>query len=624
MRSYSLALDAIDQALRLVAGVPKRDRAKATEVVLKLSGSITERRNAYVQKRAREIKADAVQDAERKERARRVRIRTQTNFYASMLSSDILMLICEHGTRMDPDFAQKMGRVCSFWRSSTYTQPHLWSQLVLGRKRPADKAKFWRERSRGRIRRLVFEPRFDATRTYDVLKAMDDELEHLDPVPLHLQHLEICADVDVRRWKGRCSSLKTLRNEARDGGPYEPIDLGLCPNGSSTLQCLQLSHEYYTPPQPRELCEAALDAATDDHSDSEDEDKVHPPWASLTRLKMTECHLNTHDGLRGSFFRHLGNLEDVELIRCHGYTTAPGLLGTDNEATSDKVVLANLRRYVDDQVGYGIVFDAQFRAPSLCELSLYNYGGRIMAELGGAGLELSKLVSLDIGKSVLDDRAFSELAKGMTSLRFLNVSASGLTDAFLKAISHVDLMDDTILPKLEALSIAQSTITTRGIRDFVDSRLPPEHRMARLRTPAPPKKTASGAFRPTKRPSSTATSSQKPAVKTENIPLSPAIRATNALTADLDLSLFSTQPGQPSARPSISWLCLDHCESISPDVIPLLQRHVAYVSWWCGTPMEDRQRGRGRWKWDAGIESCVDEASQQCHMRMMGGEWSAK
>ena len=621
MRSYSLALDAVDQALRLIVSVPKRDRAKATEVVKKLQRSITERRNAFVQKRAREVKVDAAQEAERQERARRVHIRKQTNFYASMLSSDILMLICEHGTRMDPDFVQKMGRVCSFWRRSIYTQPHLWSQLVLGRKRPVDKAKFWRERSRGRIRRLVFDPRFDTTRTYDVLRAMEDEDEvnGLDQIPPHLRHLEICADVDVRRWKGKCSCLETLRNDARDGGPFEPIDRGLCPEGSTTLQALQLSYDYYTTPQPRPPSGTGMEADAEDSSDSEDEDAVPAPWSALKRLKMTDCHLNTHDGMRGPFFRHLGNLEDIELVRCVGYTTAPGVLSDEVEPYSGKVVLPNLRRYLDDQVGFAIIFGSQFCAPNLSELSLYNYGGRTMAELAGPGLDLSKLVSLDIGKSVLDDVAFSNLAKSMTSLRFLNVSASGLTDAFLQAISHVDLMDDTTLPRLEALSIAQTTITTRGIRDFVDSRLPPERRMAKLRAPAPAKKTTSGAFRPTKRSAPAASNSERPAVKLESVPSSASVRTTNALTADLDLSLFSTQPGEAFTRPSISWLCLDHCEAVSPDVVPLLQKHVAYVSWWCGTPMEERQRGRGRWRWDAGIESCVDEASQQCHMRMMGG-----
>lgn len=59
---------------------------------------------------------------------------------------------------VDPDhaFVLTVASVCNAWRSVTLTGPSLWSTLVLTKRRPANKAKLWIQRSGGRILDLRF------------------------------------------------------------------------------------------------------------------------------------------------------------------------------------------------------------------------------------------------------------------------------------------------------------------------------------------------------------------------------------------------------------------------------------------------------------------------------------
>ena len=357
-----------------------------------------------------------------------------------------------------------------------------------------------------------------------------------------------------------------------------------------------------------------------DDPGSEDEGQCYDDstLVNVTSLKLKNCHFTAGDA-KDTFTRGLlnwmRNLEDIDLETVRFADLIP--LGPNGSMPRndrvDNVSLTNLRRYRENGVPrsqVGPLFD-ELNAPSLRELAISQTYMRSTAQLLHKGFDPSILTSLDISRLILTHSDVVDFLRKTPALRFLNVSLCGLEDPFLKALEHVDAMDDQLLPFLEALSICGSNISGGAVRDFVNSRLTYEKRIPVMRASDETKPKLKSAFGPT--------SKSKPKVE----PLISLAPLSTQTTGKLDMTIFSTQPGTPSNRPSIKWLCLDECTGIDPVYITLLKKHVKYVSCWLGKPNEDRQKGLGRWNWDGDIETCVDIADQSCFMRQYEpGRWT--
>lgn len=643
MKKYDHAIQSIDDAVKLVPRASSSTREKARDLLALLRTQLTVESSAALRLKAREKANEAKNQADVMGRRQRTAERVQKNFYASMLPPDVLMNICDIGLGFNSDFGVKMGQVCGFWRKAVRKQKGLWGKLVLRGKQPARKVKAWRQLSGGVITTLIFAKDYDSSKDEAVLSALgevlrveepesDESCSHLEfnvwgrslsgspekkkgtqvlpRITVSLRHLEIHATTSaIILWQDRCQALQSIivterrsfpKNSAYDG--HTPIDLGLCsPALTPTLKQLEY-HEGAFAVDPARLS----------------------AYSRVVSVRLKNCFLFVTIS-QPEFLAQVPLVECVEYESCHWRFFEPVLPSSTDPRKAD-VKLSCLTSYshIYDKSGSNT---PSVSAPNLLTLACFGSPNKFAQQIEGNGINLSKLVSLDLGKTMIDTGTFSRTLAQLTSLKFLNVSTCGLKDEFLSSISHRDGLDveDQLLPSLEALSIANSEISTLALRDFINSRLPVDQRMVIRREP--PKKVAksASAFRPSssKRQNAIASSSTPKtiAVGSASSLQSKAKTSSTQMLAGVDGSFFSTQfTPTPRIRPQISWLCVDGCERLNPDLIPVLKKHVKYVSWWMGTPNEDRQRGLGRWRWDEGCESCIDEIVGDCHMRQKDGE----
>lgn len=619
---YTAALTTLDEAIKATEKLPTSERIKARDIVKAFKERLIEEQR---QARSKRLRAQAnAAEAVAAEASRQTRIAQQirSNHFGRLLPPDVLVMICEHGLKTDGAFAVRMGGVCQIWRSAIYGQKKLWQSLTVGNKHAVSKAGLWVKWSGGYLKELCFSPQFDIQRA-DAVGLL------VEPCISGIRKLEVRANiVDLLvKWKHRFANLEhlviafTLDGSAIRATPVsiQPFDFGLPDPTKATLRTLELRGVILS--TPIRIRPSVDMTAPDGHAEA----TTTPLVLTLSNVRHLSldfswiCFTDREDSGRRGIFNWMPQLDSIDL---NGVTILPRSRldrsapnATDNvdgdmadNTTLGRTELSQLRQYREQNLltyaGAGL-FQAELDAPALQELAVCQSTCRDLSNLLGPGFTPAILTSLDVSKIVLDQHSLLAFLRLTPSLRFLNVSYCGLEDPFLLALEHRDGLDDQIVPQLEALSICNSAISGGAVRDFVNSRLPREKRMISIqqtKTKAPMR----SAFRPT---------SSRPQVT----PIVP----TPSL-AELDTSVFSTQPGLPPVpRPSIKWLCLDECADIKPEYITLLKKHVGYVSWWLGSPNEERQKGLGRWYWDGGIDSCVDEPTGGCYMRQYErGKWT--
>lgn len=86
------------------------------------------------------------------------------------------------------EYVVTLAQVCQNWRHTILDTPSFWSTLVLGNRHPKRKVKFWRERSRGRIRELAILDTFtDFIPTFEELRSVS--MDTLRSIRLDAQDL---------------------------------------------------------------------------------------------------------------------------------------------------------------------------------------------------------------------------------------------------------------------------------------------------------------------------------------------------------------------------------------------------------------------------------------------------
>lgn len=646
MGLYSKAILALESTKPLLSRLSPQSKTEALgritnlQSVLRVEASKTDERNRRQGK---------IHQAEQ-DRRNRLKELVVTNHFAKAFSPDVLMCICEHGLEANPNFGVIMRGVCREWRDGLGMYTAVFGRLTLTGKRPAaipvnkrrmvgekpeEKEQMWKRLSRGNITSLKIRGN-DAAEEDRISTNLDGCFASIRQ--LEIEHVPFNGDI-VLAWRRKFGNLRELVFRADPGSPYvntasASLDLGLLDDSSETLRSITLANvtswlnQHTIHPDPRTR-------VSDANARNGQEALPIPPALSklkhLRSLHLTDStfHCNTTSP-RDTLFERLPSLRELTITGCT-FSYRGGTQGGDDNARlahtrRQPIELEHLTRYVqtgpvNQHMALGepavpvLLLDKYMHTPNLEELSLYRIGCPIFDALQTGGFELSRLISLDIGKNTISDlKEFLGLARDMTSLQFLNISHTSLGDDFLQAIQHRDGLDepDQILPNLVAISMAHTTVATLAVRDFVNSRLPANQRMATSHRPAAVKAKISSAFRPSAKPKP----SQRPRPPSQPSPLSQAAQTQGlkSLLDNVDESFFATQVPKPSIRKSIQWICLDGCESLSPDLMPLLKKHVKWVSWWLGTPVEDRQRGMGRWDWRGDWGSCVD-LEGGCYMR---------
>jgi hypothetical protein len=378
---------------------------------------------------------------------------------------------------------------------------------------------------------------------------------------------------------------------------------------------------------------------------------------NVKKIRLDSCTIHSSTSDPQHLLRHLPNVVEIALdnIVWYDWTSSGDTTGLPKLET---VYLDSLRSYSDtgNTNALGPRFE-HIKAPYLTSLNLWRTtllgpNRDLIHHIRAPGLApaLATLQSLDIGKCHIPEADLLNLLHDLPELRFLNVSHCDLTNGFLEVLTPKSEDDyrRVIVPKLTSLSIAGSgEIGSAALRDFVFSRLPQDIRSKLRRnestsgTNANAKASQSSqsqssqgsqgqkrgtAFRPTAPSQPTKRSAFGPTLPSQSrvgtgksaIRLPPAT-APPALNTPQRVAL------PPLAR--IEWLNVDHCERVHPDVITVLEKHVRWVSHWCGVPVEERIRGKGRWSWNAGwTEECEDDDDEGggCRLRQVPGECSTR
>lgn len=643
MGLYNKAILALDVAKDFLARLPASAQQDALTRITAFQSSLRVEASKANERGRKEGK---IHQAELDRRAR-YKTLVKTNHFAKAFSPDILMCICEYGMEVNPNFGVVMRGVCREWRDALGMFPAVFGRLFLTGKRPAaipphlrtrpgekaeEKEQMWKRLSGGKIRSLRISARDNG--------ELDRIAQNMVDCVNSLKRLEIVdkAETVLTSWAGRLQQLEELKLQDSAGTNWQPdssvdFSFGLMQPNSTSLRCVEIKglnmllDQRIIHPSP---------TAHPDHREREDDPDIDNsfPTKHVQRLSIdsTRMQCNTTSPL-DCLFQPIPDLEELVIHRSAFYLLRA--TGEDAEKADERrqlVRLNHLVRYIQSgpvdsiSIHVGIlsdepifVLDHLIYTPNLTDLSLYQIRFPILEGLATGGFELGRLESLDIGKNIVDDHdEFIDLARQMASLKFLNVSHTSLGDKFLQAIQHRDGLDesDQVLPNLVAISLAHTDVSTLVVRDFVNSRLPPHRRMKTARRVEPVKPKIGGAFRPSQKPKPSSTSTPSKISSGES-----ASRGDSLLT-DLDETVFSTQPSKLSPDRSIRWICLDGCETIAPDLIPLLKKHVKYVSWWLGTPVEDRHRGMGRWDWRDDYASCAD-TNAPCYMRPIGNSESS-
>jgi hypothetical protein len=570
--------------------------------------------------------------------------------FTHLLTDDIILSIAEHGLRDRPGFGLKMGGVCRRWREVVINRPGLWGTLVLGQRRPAAKAGLWLKRSEGRIKEVVFRPGLDNTKAEAVAELLEDVVENVRGIEIRCDPTKIIAV-----WKGRCRKLERLRvgnGEVLAVGAAQARDLdaGLVHDGCDTLREIEhnggrISHDLFR-----------FQLADGNRTSSNFLWMKDPAMLrNVKKIKIDSCSIHSSTSDPQHLLRHLPNVVEIALdnIAWYDWTSSGDTTGLPKLKT---VYLDSLRSYYETggTNALGPRFE-HIKAPHLTALNLWRTtflgpNRDLIHHIRAPGLApaLATLQSLDIGKCHIPEADLLNLLHDLPELRFLNVSHCDLTNGFLEALTPTseDEYRRVIVPRLTSLSIAGSgEIGSAALRDFVFSRLPLDIRSKLRRNDATSGTNANrqGSGQSTQGSRSQSSSSQgsqgqkrgtafrptAPSQPTKRSAFGPTPPSQSRSGKSATRSPPATAPPAPTALhraalpplARIEWLNVDHCERVQPDVITVLEKHVRWVSHWCGVPVEERIRGKGRWSWNAGwTEECEDDdEGGGCRLRQVPG-----
>ena len=502
----------------------------------------------------------------------------------------------------------------------------VWQNLVLGSKRPAEKAKLFLERSGDTLRKLKLRGSLDSNQEKAIAEILDGHVGGVKSISFSRHPTEL-----LRQLAGQFHSIKELsqtpniRNTVdiqnamhlerlASQSPQFP-DLGIRPS-SPTLRHLTFSgtHIFF------DYGETGASQSDDDEEGVADRISPLDYLRHVETLTMSHVFVTcVHDSLV-VIARYLPNLVHLTLDQ---------VVFVDQATGKGNVVLERLETFSVPQLGglfgtprLGAIVDffTHVTTPNLLHLDIWACSRRDYESLWSApGLStcLPNLVSLDIGKTVFDEAVLLEALKKMPELRFLNVSFTPLGDSFLEAITRPRKPvpgEETVpelLPNLVALSIAGLEVTSLALRDFAVSRLPKPPKPQSLQPLLAPR---GWAFRP----------SSSSALR----PLSPS--ASQAVSPTPQPSAIFLRPprarsSQATTRAYLRWLCLDMCEKIAPQLAEYLQTKMSFVS--SGTQLlEDRVRAKGRFNWNLDYyDSCATaDPKLRCHLVPIPGEYPAK
>ncbi|WVF70505.1 hypothetical protein IAT40_005295 [Kwoniella sp. CBS 6097] len=401
-------------------------------------------------------------------------------------------------------------------------------------------------------------------------------------------------------------------------------------------------------------------------ADSQGSAPERPVWTSnatvhlgsLKKIRLSKCTIRCAWPDHSELLRYLEQIESFTMEDTRWDDTSvtqddgTSRWMTQRQAERTEIDLPHLKTYCISGTARNLALNG-IHAPHLEHLDLYRAnlrGSSIVPHILSPGLEhaLPNLLSLDIGRCAITLMDMKDILPKLPQLKFLNVSFCSLNNTFLEALERKNT-DKDLVPNLMALSIAGNTEITSGpLRRFVMSRTKEGIKETSSSSSSasgkgPAKR--SGPFGPTlvrnsspfapSRPSSAPASQRQtkstitsgtsgPATLGSSSSAKPssstmALKNQNASQAQAS----SQKPAGESEKavlPSIQWLNIDQCERIEPEAIDILRKQgkVRFVSQIFGNTIEDnRIRGKGRWKWDAGFEEgCSEEG---CSLRKVPG-----
>jgi len=582
--SFTHALSAIDLSLQLVDADNK-------ELVNRKKTEITGLREMSLIEQERQLLRASKEEKQILISKRRIEA-NRTRDFTNLLSPDILNLITDHLLVDDPNVAVRIAGVKRSWRSWTLSRPGAWQNLVLGVRRPLEKARIFLDRSEGIIRKLSILERFSRKDEEPLAELLDGHVHNLRFISFH--RLKVLP----RRLSGQFHSLEEIQRLEVSSG-----------NGSS-IPNLDFDFEYtdvyqgFEPSQPT-LRRITINARNVDLQEPQEMDQnvqflnlrkgsLRLPQSSLVPIAQRFPNLSEL------------NLDEVEIL--HSDTHLPPVKISLDKLTTLRITSGSPPSPSDRLVDF---FD-QVSTPNLRHLAVSRSIRDLSTLFVAPGLvpSLAQLRSLDISKTAVVETNLLDTLRLMPQLRFLNVSCTTLGDTFLQAITWDSKRVvgegrvEELLPNLVGLSIAALEITSLALRDLAISRLPKtkgtkSHPALPTQTQAP----KTSAFRPS--------SSVTPPV----IPSSKAFPAPGSQVAT------QSKSSQTAPKRYLKWLCLDHCETIDSHLIEYLRTKIMFVS--AGKVRnEDRMRGKGQYHWDLDYyDSCVaDDPKERCKLVLVPGK----
>ncbi|KAK4688004.1 hypothetical protein P7C73_g2114, partial [Tremellales sp. Uapishka_1] len=583
-KRFNGALNTLEKALALAPPDKKRHYIRYREQLQ------AEQKQAFEEKKTKEKQRVLEDERKRVEmETRKIAYEKSKINYVDMLSADVIRCIAEMGRVWQPDIVLRMSHVNQMWRGVMLDQPSMWSNLVIGKKRPISTAQIWKERSKGRILEITLDesfPRDKAPRIEEILADCLGEVRTL----INLSDFDPSAGL----WKGKLANLeriRILRPRNGYGSDFNVTNsMGLLDLRGDKLKHLDI--EDVSRPSVCQVLAPEL-------------------LSSLISVRLLDLivlrPVGEKDDWRATLLKRLPNAVDIELKRVR-------LTPVDDRplCMSPNVRLDRLRSYTETGMTGAVLLFDRLKVPNLTSLNLWSHGSLpppfgILNQILAPGLEMAlpNLISLDIGKSALDQTSLIGVLDRLPKLRFLNVSYCTLDNRFLEIlVEKKGLLND-----LTALSIAgNDTITGGPLGRLIRSRL----------------------VRKDLRADDTLDATEKKHVpRTELVRKSsflPSIRPTSSSQAKIiEMEKENTkEKAKQEAKAPITWLNVDSCNNLEPEIVNWIKRNVRAVSAKLGEAMnENRVRGKGAYRWDAEWrDECGIGAESLCQMRRIpNGMW---
>ncbi|WVQ82776.1 hypothetical protein IAT38_004908 [Cryptococcus sp. DSM 104549] len=641
---YALALAAVRQAVAL--GPKQADNERQFKAIQELRATITMKKTLADKQRAVNDEAEAARQKEE----RRLAVKARIN-YTHLLSRDILLTIAEQGMADDPGFIFRMGSVCREWRAAIVGQSSLWGTLVLGRKNPSKlrkKVQLYKERARGRLTEVKIMDDLGIMTAQEIAEDLRSCVPYIRRLTISSNHPTVMNF--AVRWKGLLRDVNhlSLGHEVSSGGDlvYGMLD----PEASSLRHLEIITGTFPHFPAPHLPKVGSLDGMPPIPHLPQTWSLSPHHLARLRTLRIRDATLLVACGGEEELLRCLPEIESFDLydVRWRPLHLSPeegDWLEKRKEEIADEVVtvLPNLRHYaVQAGNDHRKVFK-YIHAPALehVDVSMRSFSS-IAGWLAAPGLALAlpNLQSLDVSSCAFAEEDIIKALAMLPKLKFLNVSYCPVTNVLLEKLERRDKNDGGpgLVPALTGLSIAQNDqITGSSLKRFVLSRAAKgtEESVAAWlsrsgegssESAASSGKAASQPVVPKKRSMFAATpraSSSAPSQRTSKV-INPSAQPLYPSPATPSIAFpppaTSSSPPPTSSGPGINWLCLDYCNTLEPELVDYLRKHVRFVSNYYGRKVEmARMKGKEKWAWDAAYDKGCGNGEGGCTLRRKPG-----